>query len=98
MTLNTPLKNGVITLFGQLELQDLYRQQLQNLAQTSSESVPCYAARTTDLTMRAVNKFAIKLQFDIAVEHFISGLRDRSTYDYLRNERARRSIHWQTAI
>ena len=38
-----------------------------------------YAARTTDLTTRAYPKFSTENQLDIAVEHFIAGLRDVDT-------------------
>ena len=43
-------KNGLITLFGRLEFEDSYRQQLRELTQTGSESVAAFAARTTDLS------------------------------------------------
>ena len=94
----TAFKNGLITLFERLEFEDLYRQQLRELAQAGSESVASYAARTTDLSSRAYPKFPINIQLDLAVEHFITGLRDISTRDYLRRERARRSINWREAV
>ena len=37
---------------------------------------------------RAYPKFLTENQLDIAVEHFIAGLRDKSTRDYLRRENA----------
>ena len=94
----TDFMNGLITLFGRLEFEDSYRHQLRELAQSGSESIASYAARTTDLTTRAYIKFPTELQLDIAVENFIAGLRDTSTRDYLRRERARRSITWQEAV
>ena len=42
--------------------------------------------------------FPTDLQLDLAVDHFISGLRDASSRDYLRRERARRRIIWQEAV
>ena len=59
---------------------------------------PRYASRTTDLSSRAYPNFSTENQLDLAVEHFISGLRDASTRDYLRRERARRRITWQEAV
>ena len=88
----TAFKNGLITLFGRLEFEDSYCQQLRELAQAGSESIASYAARTTDLTTQAYPKFPTELQLDIAVENFIAGLRDTSTRDYQRRKRARRSI------
>ena len=94
----TAFNTGIITLFGRLEFEDSYRQQLREIAQTGSEFIASYAARTTDLTTRAYPKFSTDNQLDIAVEHFIAGLRDTSTRDYLRREHARRSITWQEAV
>ena len=94
----TAFKNGLITLFGRLEFEDSYGQQLREIAQAGSESVASYAARTTDLTTRAYPKFPTKLQLDIAVDNFVSGQRDAFTRDYLGRERARHSITWQEAI
>ena len=61
---------------------------MRELAETGSESIASYAARTTDLMTRAYPKFLTENQLDIAVEHFIAGLRDKSTRDYLRRENA----------
>ena len=94
----TAFKTGLITLFGRLEFEHSYRQQLRELAQTGSESIASYAARTTDLTTRAYSKFSTENKLDIAVVHFIARLRDTSTRDYLRCERARRSITWEEAF
>ena len=38
------------------------------------------------------------MKLDLAVDHFISGLCDASTRDYLRRKRARRRIHWQEVV
>ena len=85
-------RDGLITLFGRLEFEDSYRQQLRELTQAGSESVASYAARTTDLSSHDYPYFTTEVQLDLAVEHFVSGLRDTSTRDYLRRERARRRI------
>ena len=80
----TAFKNGFITLFRRLEFEDSYCQQLRELAQGGSESVASYAARTTDLSSRGYPKFPTEIQLDLAVKHFLSGLRDTSTLYYLR--------------
>ena len=94
----TAFKNSLITLFGRLEFEDSYRQQLREIAHSGFESIAFYAARTTDLTTRAYTKFPTELELDIAVEHFIAGLRDTSTREYLRRKRASRRITWQEAV
>ena len=94
----TAFKNGLITLFGRLEFEDSYRQQLRELSQAGSESIAAYAARTTDLSSHAYPDFSTEVQLNLAVEHFVSGLREVSTRDYLRRERARRRINWQEAV
>ena len=83
---------GLFTLFGRLEFEDLYRQQLRVLVQSGAESVTAFALRTTDLSTRAYFDFPTDRQLDLAVDHLISGLRNASSRDYLRRERARRRI------
>ena len=90
-------REGLFTLFGRLDFEDSYRQQLRVLVQSGAESVAAFASRTTDLSTRAYPDFPTDLQLDLAVDHFISGLRDASSRDYLRRERARRRISWQEA-
>ena len=68
------------------------------LVRSGAESVAAFASRTTDLSTRAYPDFPTDLQLDLAVDHFISGLRDASSRDYLRRERARRRISWQEAV
>ena len=68
------------------------------LAQFPAEPVAAFASRTTDLSTRAYPNFPTELQLDLAVDHFISGLRDVSSSDYLRRERIRRRITWQEAV
>ena len=94
----TAFKTGLITLFGRLEFEDSNCQQLRELANTGSESIALYAARTTDLTSRAYPKFSTENQLEIAVKYFIAGLRNTSTRDYLRREREHRSISCQEAV
>ena len=68
------------------------------LIQSGDESVAAFASRTTDLSTRAYPDFPTDLQLDLAVDHFISGLRDAPFRDYLRRECARRHISWQEAV
>ena len=91
-------KDGLITLFGRLEFEDHYREQLRNLRQAGSEAISDYAARTSDLCSRAYPNFCTESQLDLAVEHFVSGLADVNTRDFLRRERARRRIAWTEAV
>ena len=91
-------RDGLLTLFGRHEFQDSFRGQLRSLRQESSEAVANYAARVTDLCSRAYPKFSTEDQLDFAVEHFISGLADVTSREFLRRERARRNINWQEAV
>ena len=91
-------REGLFTLFGRLDFEDAYRQQLRVLVQSGAESVAAFASRTTDLSTRAYPDFPTDLQLDLAVDHFISGLSGASSRDYLRRERARRRISWQEAV
>ena len=76
-------REGLFTLFGRLDFEDSYRQQLRVLVQSGAESVATFASRTTDLSTRAYPNFPTDIQLDLAVDHFISGLRDASSCDYL---------------
>ena len=49
--------NDLITLFGRLEFEDSYRQQVRELSQTSSKSIAFYISRTTNLTTQKYFKF-----------------------------------------
>ena len=91
-------REGLFTLFGRLNFEDSYRQQLLVLIQSGAEFVAVYASRTTDLSTRSYPDFPTDLHLDLAVDHFISGLRDASSHDYLRLERARRRTSWQEAV
>ena len=87
-------REGVTTLFGRFEFEGAFRAQLRTLKQSGSESAAAYAARTTDLCSRAYAEFATDAQLSLAVDHFIGGLADASTRDYLLRERARRPLEW----
>ena len=91
-------REGLLTLFGRLDCEDAYRQQLRVLAQSGAEPVAAFASRITDLSTYAYPNFPTELQLDLAVDYFISGLCDGSSRDYLRRERARRRINWQEAV
>ena len=69
-------REDLFTLFGRLDFEDAYRQQLRVLVQSGAESVAAFALRTTDLSTRAYPDIPTDLQLDLAVDHFISGLRD----------------------
>ena len=87
-------RDGITTIFGRFEFEGAFRAQLRSLRQSGAESVTAYAARTTDLCSRAYAEFATEAQLSLAVDHFIGGLADTSTRDYLLRERARRSLEW----
>ena len=91
-------REGLYTLFGCFDFEDSYSQQLRVFGQSGAEPLAAFASRTTDLSTRAYPSFPTDLQLDLAVDRFISGLRDVSSTDYLRRERARRRITWQEAV
>ena len=91
-------RSGLVTLFGRFEFEHHYRSLLRVLRQSGSESVASFAARTSDLCSRTYPTFSTDDQLSLAVEHFVSGLADTSSREYLRRERARRSIAWQEAV
>ena len=65
---------------------------------SGAEPIAAFESRTTELSTRAYPNIPTELQLDLAVDHFISGMRDVSSRDYLRRERARRRISWQEAV
>ena len=87
-------REGLNTIFGRFEFEGAFRAQLRSLRQAGAESVTAYAARTTDLSSRAYAEFATEAQLSLAVDHFIGGLADTSTREYLLRERARRPLEW----
>ena len=89
---------GLITIFGRFEFEGAFRAQLRSLRQSGAESVTAYAARTTDLCSRAYTEFATEAQLSLAVDHFIGGLADASTREYLLRERARRPLEWMETV
>ena len=72
--------------------------QLSVLAQSGAKPVAAFASQTTDLSTRAYSGFPTDQQLDLAVDNFISGLRDVSSRDYLRRERAIRCITLQETV
>ena len=66
----------LLTVFNRLDFENSYRQQLRVLVQSGVESVAAFASGTTDLSTRASFEFPTDLQLGLAVDHFISGLRD----------------------
>ena len=91
-------RDGLITIFGRFEFEGAFRAQLRSLRQPGAETVNAFAARTTDLCSRAYAEFATEAQLSLAVDHFIGGLADTSTRDYLLRERARRPLEWMEAV
>jgi hypothetical protein len=85
-------RDGLTTIFGRFEFEGAFRAQLRSLRQPGAETVTAFAARTTDLCSRAYVEFATETQLSLAVDHFIGGLADTSTRDYLLRERARRPL------
>ena len=81
-------KSGVKALFGKFEFEGSFRAQLRTNAQSRAESIAAYAARTTDVCSKEYTAFAMEAQLSLAVDHFIAGLADTTTRDYLLHERA----------
>ena len=91
-------KSGVEALFGKFEFEGSFRAQLRTHAQSGAESIAAYAARTTDVCSQAYPAFATETQLSLAVYHFIAGLADTTTRDYLLHDRACRSLTWQEVV
>ena len=91
-------KSGVETLFGKFEFEVSYRAQLRNHSQSGAESIAAYAARTTEVCSKAYPAFATETQLSLAVDHFIAGLADATTRDYLLHDRALRTLTWQECV
>ena len=85
--------NGLITLFNNFKFEDSYCLQLREIAQAGSESVGLYAARTTNITSYAFPNFITEVQLDLAVELFVSGMRDTLTRNNLGVARSRINLH-----
>ena len=79
-------RDGLIALFGRFEFEGAYRATLRGLRQSGSESVAAYAARTTDLCSHAYAEFSTEAQMSLAFDHFIAGLADSSSREYLQRE------------
>ena len=95
---NPVFREGLISLFGRFEFEGAYRAAVRSLRQSGSESVAAYAARVTDLCSRTYLNFSTDDQLSLAVDHFISGIADTLSRDYLMRERARRPLQWQEVV
>ena len=91
-------KSGVKALFGKFEFEGSYRAQLRTHAQSGAESIAAYAERTTDICSMAYPAFATETQLLFVVDHFITGLADATTRDFLLHDRACRSLTWQEVV
>ena len=87
-----------MTLFGRFEFEDQFREKLRTLHQAKAESVSAYAARTSTLCSHAYPTFSTRGHTSLAVTHFVSGLADTATREYLRRDSARRPVAWHKAI
>ena len=85
-------REGLILHFGRFEFEGAYLASLRSLRQSSAESIAAYSARITDLCSRAYADFTTEHQLSLAVDHFIAGMADISSRDYLQWERARRVL------
>ena len=92
------VKSGVEALFGTLEFEGSFRAQLRTHQQSAAESIAAYAARTTDVCMKAYPAFARETQISLAVDHFIVRKADTTTRDYLLHDRACRSLSLQEVL
>ena len=91
-------KSGVEALLGKFEFEGSFRAQLRTHAQSGAETIAAYAARTTDVCSKAYTAFATETQLSLAVNHFIAGLADTTTRDYLLRDRACRPLSWQEVV
>lgn len=91
-------REGRTTIFGRFEFEGAFRAQLRSMRQSGADSVTAYAARTTDLCSRAYAEFATEAPLSLAVDHFIGGLADTSTREYLLRERARRTLECMEVV
>ena len=83
-------RDGLIALFGLFEFEGAYRATLRGLRQSGYETVAAYAGRTTDLCSHAYAVFSTEAQLLLPVDHFISGLADSSSREYLQRNRLSR--------
>ena len=90
--------SAVEALFGKLEFEGSFRAQLRTHSQSGAESIVAYAARTTDIWSKAYPAFGTETQLLLAVDHFITGLADITTRDYLLHDCACRSLTWQEVV
>ena len=71
---------------------------LRTHSQAGFESVAAYAARTTDVCSKAYTGFSTETQLSLAVDHFIAGLADSTSRDYVLHDRACRPLAWQETV
>ena len=91
-------KKGVETLFAKFEFEGSFRAMLRTHAEAGAESVTAYAARTTDVCSKAYPNFSADTQLSLAVDHFVYGLADSTTGDYLSHDRACCTLPWQETV
>ena len=88
------VKQSVKTLFGKFEFDGSYSSMLRSHVQSGSESIAVYAAFTTYVCSKAYPNYSTETQLSLAIDHFISGLVDSTTRDYLLHDRASRLLTW----
>ena len=71
---------------------------LRSHFQAGAESIAAYAARTTDVCSKAYAGFSTDSQLSLAVDHFIAGLVDATSRDYLLHDLACRALTWQETV
>ena len=89
---------GLIALVGSFEFEGVYRATLLSHRQAGAESVAAYATHMTELCSQANANITTEAQFSLAVDHFIAGLADVSSREYLQRERAQQSVEWMEAV
>lgn len=91
-------KSDVITLFEKFEFKGSYSAMLRTHNQVVAESIAAYAASTTDGCLKAYAGFSTKTQLSFAENHFILGLADSTSHDYLLHDRASRPLTRQEVV
>ena len=91
-------KSGVEALYGKFEFEESFRAQLRTHAQSGAETIAATAPRTTDVCSKAYPAIATETQLSLAVDHFIAGLADTTTRDYLLHDLGCFSLSWQEVV
>ena len=90
-------KSGVEALFCKFEFEGSFRAQLRTHAQSALRTLlPTLRAQL--LCARRPTPHSRRRQLSLAVDHFIAGLADITTRDYLLHDRACRSLSWQEVV